>query len=56
MMISDKDKKEILDQYRAGYAYDKKQIIRWYGATNAEAEEIMKQGRRLKNTQFNRGQ
>ncbi len=43
-----KDKREILAQYKLGYAYTKDQIMRWYGASEREALQIMKQGEGVK--------
>lgn len=51
-MIKAEDKKEILDQYSLGYAYSKQQIMRWYGATKKEADQITKQGRAIKVAKF----
>jgi hypothetical protein len=51
-MISDEDKKEIFDQYRIGYGYAKEQLMRWYKISEAEAEDLMKQGQKIKAAVF----
>lgn len=47
-MINEKDKLEIFEQYKFGYAYTEEQIIRWYNATPKEAEQIIKEGKKVR--------